>query len=112
MTSKPTSELETVIGPEAFLDLAQAFGGTRLYVPATMTKEHEIAVAIGMPAARVLSERFAPDVIRVPLAREARARSYRQAGASYAQIARRLGITETSVEKLFRRLGEGEKPAC
>nr|WP_277924248.1 LuxR C-terminal-related transcriptional regulator [Sphingomonas sp. CROZ-RG-20F-R02-07] len=50
-----------------------------------------------------MSERLAPDVVRVPLAREQRALHYRAIGKSNAQIARALGITESAVDKLFRR---------
>lgn len=103
MTSRPGPDLEQLIGEEALVALAEAFGGTRLYVPARMTHRHEIAQAIGMDAARKLSDRLAPDVIKVPLAREQRALHHRAAGLSNAQIARRLGITETGVEALFRR---------
>lgn len=103
MTSRPGPELETLIGEAAFVRLAEAFGGTRLYIPTKMTARHEIARAIGLEAAKTLSTRLAPDVIAVPLAREQRALHYRAVGRSNAQIARSLGITESAVEKLFRR---------
>lgn len=109
MTSRPGPELATLIGREAFVRLAEAFGGTRLYVPTRMTGQHEIAEAIGLEAARMLSERLAPDYIRVPLAREDRAMHYRAIGRSNAQIARALGITESGVEKLFVRRADAPK---
>lgn len=104
MTSRPGPELETLIGEEALVRLAEAFGGTRLFVPVKMSSAHDIAKAVGLEAALRLAERLAPDVIRVPLAREQRARRYRAAGKSNAQIARALGITETGVDKLFARV--------
>lgn len=110
MTSRPGPELETLIGEDAFVALAEAFGGTRLFVPVKMDAEHTIAQAIGLPAARSLVARLAPDVIRVPLARELRARHYRAAGRSNAQIARALGITESGVDKLFARQRRREDP--
>lgn len=88
----------------ATIQLAQAFGGTRLYVPQAMHAGHEIVQAIGPDAARRLAERFSPDVIRVPLARQLRAEHYRAQGSSYAEIARRLGITESGVDRMFSRL--------
>lgn len=103
MTSRPGPELETLLGEVAFVRLAEAFGGTRLYVPTNITPDHEIAAAIGIDAAKALSARLAPDVIRVPLAREQRALHYRALGRSNAQIARSLGITETGVDRLFKR---------
>lgn len=105
MTSRPGPELETLIGEEALVRLAEAFGGTRLYIPLQISAAHDIAKAIGLEAARALSERLAPDYIRVPLAREQRARQYREReNLSNAQIARRLGIAEPSVNRLFKRL--------
>jgi DNA-binding transcriptional regulator LsrR (DeoR family) len=104
MTSRPGPELETLIGEEALVRLAEAFGGTRLYVPVNIPSNHEIVRAIGEKAAQKLSERLAPDYIRVPLAREQRARQYRAAGRTNPQIARALGITETGVDKLFARV--------
>lgn len=104
MTSRPGPELAELIGEDAMVRLAEAFGGTRLYVPQSIGAKHEIARAIGLDAARRLVERLAPDVVKVPLARELRARHYRAAGQSDRQIARRLGITESGVEKLFARV--------
>ncbi|MES2753137.1 MAG: hypothetical protein V4659_00565 [Pseudomonadota bacterium] len=103
MTTRPGPELKDLIGEAAFVRLAEAFGGTRLFVPTKMSPAHAIAKAIGLPAANVLSSRLAPDVVRVPLARKERALQYRATGASNAAIARRLGITERAVEKLFGR---------
>ncbi|MEO7470201.1 MAG: hypothetical protein ABIV36_24640, partial [Sphingobium limneticum] len=65
-----------------------------------------IAKAIGADAARHLSERVSPDVIRVPVARDIRARHYRAGGLSNGAIASRLGITEPAVNKLFARMAE------
>ncbi len=104
MTSRPGPELEALIGEAAFVRLAEAFGGTRLYVPVRMGPDHEIVQAIGAEAAALLAKRLAPDQIRVPLAREARARQYRAEGRSNAQIARALGINETTVNRLFQSM--------
>ena len=103
MTSRPGPELETLLGEAAFVRLAEAFGGTRLYVPTKMTAAHEIAQAIGLEAANILSARLAPDYIAVPLAREQRAMQYRAEGLSNAKIARNLGVTEKAIERLFQR---------
>ncbi len=105
MTSRSGPELEELLGETALVRLAEAFGGTRLYVPATMKPEHEIVRVIGMDAAVLLSKRLGgAATIRVPLARELRARHYRATGKSNAQIARALGITETGVDKLVARM--------
>lgn len=101
-----TRDLEDLLGADGFVALTEAFGGVRLYVPNKIDCGHDIARAIGSARAQLLSRRFAPSVIRVPLAREYRARHYRARGDSNPMIARRLGMTEPGVEQLFRRLGD------
>lgn len=101
-----TEELIALMGEKAFVALTETFGGRRLYVPGIIQADHDIARAIGADAARHLSERVAPDVIRVPLARDIRARHYRAAGLSNGAIASKLGITEPAVNKLFARMDD------
>lgn len=101
-----TEQLINLIGERAFVALTEAFGGRRLYVPGVIAADHDIARAIGADAARHLSERVSPDVIRVPLARDIRARHYRASGLSNGAIATRLGITEPAVNKLFGRMSD------
>lgn len=101
-----TDELIALLGEKAFVALAEAFGGRRLYVPGIVQADHDISRAIGADAARHLSERVAPDVIRVPLARDIRARHYRAGGLSNGAIASKLGITEPAVNKLFARMDD------
>ncbi|WP_326523957.1 hypothetical protein [Sphingomonas sp.] len=93
-----------MIGELATIALAEAFGGTRLYIPMRQHPDCEIVHAIGIIAAQELSHRFAPDVIRVPLLRNMRAQHYRDTGLSHAKIAVRLGMTEAGVNRLFARL--------
>ncbi|WP_425230225.1 hypothetical protein [Sphingomonas sp.] len=102
--SRLEPELAALIGEEALVRLAEAFGGTRLYVPHQVSARHEIAQAIGLEAAQRLTARLAPDTINVPLARELRARHYRAQARSNRDIARALGLTEDGVEKLFARV--------
>lgn len=96
-------ELLELLGPAAMIALTERFGGTRLLIPATIQADHPIAEAVGLDAAHRLSDRLAPDVIHVPLARELRAAHYRAQGQSHAQIALRLGLTEGGVLRLLRR---------
>lgn len=98
------AELIEVIGEVGLVGLAEAFGGTRLAIPHRIPEGHDIAVAVGVAAAARLVSRFAPDVIRVPLARELRAEHYRAKGMTNAQIAVRLGMTEPGINRLFKRL--------
>ena len=104
MSEYASHELMAMLGEHGFIALAQAFGGTRLSIPQQIDREHEIYEAVGEKNAARLADRYAGAQIRVPLARDARARHYRAGGLSNAKIARRLGMSETGVEKLFARM--------
>lgn len=101
-------ELLDLLGPDDFLRLVEAHGGTRLYVPRT-DNGSALPDEIGLEAVEKLQALRAGEWIRVPLAREWRARQYRANGLSNAKIAVKLGLTETGVNKLFFRMED--KPA-
>lgn len=98
-----TAHLRAILGEEGFVHFCQALGGTRVYVPYKCGEDSDIVEAVGREAADKLSRQLAPATIRVPLARRERALFYRAQGLSDAAIARRLGITENGVGKLFKR---------
>lgn len=91
-----------ILGEADFVRLCQELGGTRVYVP-YKSENSELAGAIGAEASEKMSRALAPATIRVPLARRERALHYRAEGMSNPQIARKLGITETGVDKLLAR---------
>lgn len=97
-----SGELKKLLGLDDFVRLAEAFGGTRLFVPARGDRT-KLERALGQDVAELLAERYAGTYLQVPLAREERARQYRERGASNSEIARALGITERGVERLFQR---------
>lgn len=101
-------ELIEVLGEDRAIDLAEAFGGTRLYVANSVTANRRIVKAMGQDIAVALMEGFAPSVIKVPLLRERRAARYRNEGLSNGQIATRLVMTESGIERMFRRLAEDQ----
>lgn len=101
-------DLIDAIGEIATIALAEEFGGTRLYVPLRVPDHHQIARAVGQEAAQALCQHCGPGTIRVPLARELRAKHYRAEGLSFARIAVRLGVTEGGVRALFKRIEEKE----
>lgn len=105
MKDDPATEdaLLRMLGPAGLIRLAEYRGGVRLYVPSE-SEASSLRDAIGEENTNKLSVRWGGFYIRVPLARELRARHYRAAGASNAEIAMRLGITETGVDKLFHRM--------
>ena len=96
-------ELLNLLGEADFVRLAEIYGGTRLYVPASGDAS-QIARKLSQTAADKLAQRYSGTHIRVPLARDIRARQYRAFGLSNADIARRLLMTETGVDKIFRRM--------
>lgn len=97
------THLRAILGDEGFVLLCQELGGTRLYVPHKLADDHEIVQIVGRDAADKLSRELARAQIRVPLARRERALYWRMKGLSAARIARKLGMTETGVDKLFAR---------
>jgi len=97
------SHLREILGEEGFVLLCQELGGMRLYVPYKFRDDNDIVQAIGHDRAEQLSRALAPATIRVPLARRERALYYRGQGLSNPRIARRLGMTENGVQKLFDR---------
>jgi hypothetical protein len=94
------------IGAAAVLRLIEEAGGTRIDVPKcepeAVNQGHKLARMIGLPAARALVAGLGAGQIKVPLCRWWRARIYRAEGDSYAEIARRLGVTESAVHGYLR----------
>ncbi|MCC7097290.1 MAG: hypothetical protein IT472_08935 [Thermomonas sp.] len=103
------AHLLAVLGEDLFIRLCQELGGTRRYIASNPRADGELIDALGDEGAARLSEALAPATIRIPLARRERALFYRAQGLSDGRIARRLGMTETGVSKLFAR--EGGLPA-
>lgn len=92
-------------GRDAAIALAEAFGGRALYVPARASKSHPIARAIGLEAARALSDLRGPGRVDVPLGptRDSfapRVRRYLAAGMAADAIARRVGCTRRTVFRI------------
>jgi hypothetical protein len=103
-----TEELLGALGFDGFVRLVEAHGGIRLYVPQAPDASL-LTQDIGLDNTSRLCKEFGRSYIRVPLGREQRAHKYRRDGMSNSMIARKLGITETGVEKLFRRTGVSPK---
>lgn len=91
------------LGPEGFLLLVEKYGGFRLYVPSDPHRS-ELPADITIQHATTLSAAFGGEYLRVPLAREFRARQYARDGLSHRGIAQKLGMTEVGVQRLVSRL--------
>ena len=104
MSEELTASLTALLGEEGLILLAEKFGGRRLYVPGDIKPDHPISQALGADRAKKLAQLYSPAQIRVPLARTARARHYRARGDSNGEIATKLGMTETGVDKMFDRM--------
>jgi DNA-binding NarL/FixJ family response regulator len=99
--------LVKLVGEEAALALVEAHGGTRLFVPKRVGAHSALARRTGVPAKSLapLAAAYGGETIKLPLCREWRIRIYRlRHGESYAAIARRLGIVESTV---WRVLNDG-----
>lgn len=102
MNADLTGELLAALGDDGFFRLTEVYAGVRLYVPANIDRS-ELPEAIGADIAARLAKAYPGGYIRVPLAREFRARRYVEQGLTVRDIALRLGLTETGVNKLIRR---------
>lgn len=99
------SWLASAVGAEAALRLIEEHGGTRVYVPKDVNQLSAARLALPLPAARALAERYGGEHILVPIARAWRVRIYRAAGLTYPAIARKLGITERAVGRILTDAG-------
>ena len=106
-----STDILDLIGEGPFIALAETLGGVRHYIPHHLKRGEKptmLVEAIGEEAASKMRSRFGGDYLRIPLAREIRAVRYRSEGLSNRKIARRLGITETAVDKIFERSRDGD----
>lgn len=108
MTPPPPAELawlSDAIGAEATLRLIELHGGRRVFVPKAPNQASKLAREIGLPAAQALSALRGGEDIKVPLARAWRVRLYRARRCTWADIAGKLGMTESQVGKLLKAAG-------
>ncbi len=103
MSERLSGELNDLLGDDGFLLLIENQGGKRLHIPVNPNNS-QLSDQIGLDNVEKLSKRYAGDQMRVPLAREFRVRQYRALDISNAKIARRIGMTETGVDKIVARL--------
>jgi len=92
-----------IIGPAAALALAEARGGTHVYVPKEPSASCPLVKIVGMEAAVILAAAYGGDTIKVPVGREWRVMVLRAGETSYARIALSLGIDENTVHRILKQ---------
>lgn len=118
MTDKQTStmelpgllaEVEEVVGRDAAIKFATACGGTRIYMPVSVTSEHWLVEAIGINAAEKLAKHFSfgrrgirLDIPMMPRALQVHILT--EAGSSSREIALKLGIHQRTVHSRRRAI--------
>lgn len=92
-------EVADAIGVEALLSLLEHHAGCRIYIPATVNQASPLARDIGLEAAQALARLKGPDDWKVPSLKNWRARVYSARGMSQHDIARKLGVDRTTVQR-------------
>lgn len=98
-----TENLRSMLGDEQFLSLLENYAGTRLFIPAYQGDRTHVIDGLTAEASQELADVYGGLYLRVPLARDFRAETYRARGLTVTQIAMKLGITERGAERLLAR---------
>jgi Mor family transcriptional regulator len=99
-------DLALAIGLGAAARLAHAFGGRRVYIPATPSARDQISRSIGLEAAVRLARLYGGERVMIPAdperaLRRARIVAMRRRGWSVSAIARETGVSERYVYKVL-----------
>lgn len=98
------AEIASMVGAETARKLADAFGGTELYIPAKVGDHHPIAAAIGREAADMLASSLGGQRLDIPkqAARRARVIELRKySRLTVSQIALQTSFSERHVYRLL-----------
>ena len=103
---KELAAIAEIVGRDKALDLAEAFGGQRIYIPrpAGLGGANPLVVALGDKLALSVAERCAGTTICVPFARRALVLRLTAQGLTAREIAVRLHMGLATVRQ-YRRLG-------
>jgi hypothetical protein len=108
LTSKTISRFSRVIGEDAALALAAAFGGRTLYIPHRARPDSDLVQAIGADAAGRLGERFGGMTYAIPISEGKRARILHlrlSMQLTVARIAETVSCTERHVYAVLEEYG-------
>ena len=111
-------ELASIIGYQPTARLLRAFGGRRLYIPATLDDEHPITWVVGYTHAQTLTTRYGgerldlPDehIIVLDLRNQRMAAEYRR-GHSVRQLAKTYGMSPRGIRHILNKLALREAGA-
>ncbi|UPY36208.1 hypothetical protein [Sediminicoccus sp. KRV36] len=92
--------LTSLMGAEATFRLIETNGGCRIYIPKHPRQGCALARDIGLHAARLLSAEYGGGDLKVPIARVWRVATYSINGLSVRTIARRLCVSEDTVNNI------------
>ncbi|MEO7691267.1 MAG: hypothetical protein ABIS51_18430 [Sphingomonas sp.] len=104
--SSKLDEIAAVIGQPAVLALCVALGGTRIYVPAAIGRNHAIYAAIGAEATRLLAEHYHGTVLDLPKAHVRRQRAIELARSKEITVAEAALQCDYTERHLYRLLAE------
>jgi hypothetical protein len=106
---KPPFEIRDLVealGVDGALHLIEQRGGTRVNVPDSVNQGHALALLVGLEGAKRLAEIHGGTQLRVPLSRAWRILVYHARGESYATIARKLGVVDSTIYRHLERAGK------
>jgi hypothetical protein len=98
------ADIAAVIGNVAARQLCETLGGTRVYVPRQVPRNHGLVVAIGADAAAKLADHYHGTVLPLPkmhLRREMALRLVREGKMKISEIARVTDYTESHIYYLI-----------
>ena len=95
---------EALAGRDVALALAERLGGEDMHIPcpAALHAEHRLVRAVGEAAAHAIAARYRGETLYVPMARRALVRELSERGLGASDIARRTGLTRSTVRR-YRR---------
>lgn len=98
------SWLVQILGEDGALRLIEEAGGTRIYVSAAPDITSSLSLMIGRENAQrmadaLLAHKAGGIYLKIPLVRAWRIRLYRSKGYTHRDIARALGVHESTVER-------------
>lgn len=101
----PPAEVATYVaalGLEDAVKFIEAYGGTEIYIAANPKSRSSVAALVGYPKAKALAAVADRLPRRVPLVKRWRAQLYRSMGLKTVEIARRLGVAESTARSYLK----------